>query len=480
MAKKKSVIPKAYITLWLLLLVLLGGYYLLFAPRDSAYSPDENRTLAGFPEITAEKLFSGEFGKEFENYLLDRFPGRSAMVKLTSRVENAMSFASHEDYLLIAEGSDDPLDSEANLDDVEDLLSNLTTATEPPETEPDPTETTAQPSESEPEETEPTQTLPEDGEPPIQEKPPASVEDYPIQLKVFMDRGKGETAIRKYPRDYVAASISVLNRCAQLLPEDGKLMCTVVPESTYANLLVMASNKVSFYADWDEMVNGLGDNNVYAYDAAEILGEAIKRDEYVYFRTDMHWTPYGSYLLYSQMVSQAGKTPCAYPDDFDVTVEENFRGTYYRATPGNYAGVEPDKLELLMPKVPLEWRRITSGDEYNVIDFLNFNAKESDRYSVYLGGPAGPWTYAQCDNDETENCLVITDSYGLTFIPFLTANYNQVHYYDPRYFSRDDVGGSVADMIRRYDIKDVYVVVGDLHSFDSGFIIGSINSQLGS
>ena len=32
MAKKKSMIPKVYINLWLLLLVLLVGYYRLFAP----------------------------------------------------------------------------------------------------------------------------------------------------------------------------------------------------------------------------------------------------------------------------------------------------------------------------------------------------------------------------------------------------------------------------------------------------------------
>jgi len=486
MAKRKSIAPKIYLNLWLLLLVLLGGYYLLFAPRDSAYSPEENRTLSGFPEITAEKLLSGDFGEEFEAYLLDRFPGRNLMVSLTSRLEDTLSLASHEDYLLIAEGSDDPLDSEDYLEDAEALLNNLTGSTQPEDVDPteDPTtqappeQTTEAGTEPSTEDTEPT-TLPPGAEPPIVEKPEASVEDYPAKLNVFMDRGRGETSIRSYPRKYVAASIAVLNRCAQLLPENGKLMCTVVPESTYANLLVMADNKVSFYSDWDEMVNGLGNDNVYAFDAAEILGEGIKREEYVYFRTDMHWTPYGSYLLYSEMVRQAGKIPCSYTEDFDITREEGFRGTYYRATPGNYRGVEPDVLELLMPKTPLQWRRITTGDEYVVKDFLDFNAKESDRYTVYLGGPAGPWTYAECDNGETENCLVITDSYGLSYIPFLTANYRQVHYYDPRYFDKQAVGGSLADMIEKYEIQDIYVVIGDLHSFDSSFIISYINSQLG-
>ena len=168
-----------------------------------------------------------------------------------------------------------------------------------------------------------------------------------------------------------------------------------------------------------------------------------------------------------------------YTEDFDLTVEEPFRGTYYRDNPTAYNSVKPDTLELLMPKVPLEWRRTTAPDEYKRIDFLNFNAKRNDRYTVYLGGPAGPWTYAQCDNGEADACLVVTDSFGLSYIPYLTANYAQVHYYDPRHFDKRDVGYTVAEMIEKYNIKDIYVVVGDLHSFGSAFLTRTANEQLG-
>ena len=83
------------------------------------------------------------------------------------------------------------------------------------------------------------------------------------------------------------------------------------------------------------------------------------------------------------------------------------------------------------------------------------------------------------ENDEPENCLLITDSFGLGFLPFLTANYGQVHYYDPRYYEQSDVGYTVAEMIEKYEIKDIYVVVGDLHSFNSGFLTSTANKQLG-
>ena len=255
-------------------------------------------------------------------------------------------------------------------------------------------------------------------------------------------------------------------------------MFTVGPPSYVVQRFVNAEEKVSFHNTWDELITDLGRDNVYAFDAADILTPSLLAGEYVYFRTDMHWTPYGSYLVYREMAQRAGKVPCSYEDDFDLTVEEPFRGTYYRDNPSAYMGVEADRLDLLMPKDGLEWRRITQGDDYKLIDFLNMNAKANDRYTVSLGGPAGPWTYAQMDNDERETCLVLTDSFGLGFLPFLTTNYKQVHYYDPRYYDRGAVEYTVAEMIEKYDIRDIYVGVGDLHCFESSFLITNANKQL--
>ncbi len=470
---KKKLIPRLFIRLWMALLALLGIYYLLFAPRNSEYSQTENRTLAAFPDISLENIFSGKFGEEMESYLLDRFPGRNGVINVTGRLENALSFASHDEYLLVAQGPEDLLDTGVTPEDLDDLLNDFTQETTAPTTpeETPPPQTTAPT-----EDTVPSQP-PEETTAPTG-KPSMTIEDFPSTLYVYMDTGKGEKTIASYSRSRVAAVTSVLNKYAKLLPEDGKLLFTVVPQSQYANRFVNAKEKVSFYATWDDVVNGLGDNNVHAFDTAEVLSQAIQAGEYVYFRTDMHWTPYGSYLLYSQMVREAGKTPCSYTEDFDLIVEAPFRGTYYRDNPSAYMDVEPDTLDLLMPKFPLEWRRTTGKDEYKLIDFLNFNAKKNDRYTVYLGGPAGPWTYAECDNGETENCLVITDSFGLGYIPFLTCNYKQVHYYDPRYYENKTVGYSVSEMIEMYDIQDIYVVVGDLHSFESSFLLTNAKKQL--
>lgn len=475
------------IAMWMAALVTIGGYYLLAAPKESTYSETENRNLAGIPEFSLKNLVTGDLGGDMEKYLLDRFPKRDGIIRGTNRVQGVLSFATYEEYLLVAEEASDPLDSDDYMSEIEDLLGDqvadkddttvseeteeIGTETEVPETEILETETP----ETEEATTEDT---PVEDDPPEEENSGINENDYPEWLGVYMQADGTTQAQVAYKRDNVLAVTKVLNKYASCLPENGKLMFTVVPQSSYANRFVNAGTKEAYFADWDYVVNAFSNNNVYAFDSAEILGAAIKKDEYVYFRNDMHWTPYGSYLLYREMVACAGLVPCDYEKDFSHEIETPFRGTYYRDYPSIYMDVPADDMDILTPNCSIEWRRITGKDTYTLIDFIDMDAKANDRYTVYLSGPGGPWTYAECDNGKEKNCLVLMDSFGLGYLPFLTQNYKQVHYYDPRYFNKDTVGYSVAEMIERYDIQDIYVVIGDIHSYNSSFLLSYANNQL--
>ena len=468
---KNKLLQTILIVFWALLLLSIGIYYLFFAPRGSEFTDTENRTLASFPEISAESVFSGRFGETFEDYLLDRFPIRSKVISLVNWFQGTVSLASHDEYLQIAENVKDPLDNAEYLDSLDTLLADLNVPIQVP-SEPIPAATEDMPVSTVPGEMESAEN------PPIVKKSPAVLEDFPAVAGMYMDTGSGVYEVGTYYSRNVAAVTAVLNKYAALLPENGKLMFTMGPPSYLVNTFVSAEEKISFYNTWDEIINALGADNVYAFDSSEILCSAIQKGEYVSFRNDNHWTPYGASLVYTEMAKRAGKKPACYPEDFTITVEEPFRGTYYRDNPSAYYYVEPDRLELLMPKMNMEYRQITRPDEYKVIDFLDMNANSNDRYAVYLGGPGGPWRYVQCDNNETENCLVVTDSFGLTVIPYLTYNYNQVHYYDARYYDYSAVGYTVAEMIEKYNIHDIYFIVADFHTFDSGFLMTNANFHL--
>lgn len=62
-------------------LIFLGVMaVLLFALPDKDYSENEKRYLAGPPELTAEKILSGETQEELEKYTADQIPGRDFYV----------------------------------------------------------------------------------------------------------------------------------------------------------------------------------------------------------------------------------------------------------------------------------------------------------------------------------------------------------------------------------------------------------------
>ena len=436
---------------------LTGLWYLLFAPRGETYHEGENRNLAAAPSFNFSSFWDGSLSGDLEKWLLDRFFARDAAMDISMGIKDLGSIASFEDALVIMGREDDALtDNDLDEDKLEDMVSDLLT----------------QPTDTTPEETGTGSTEPSETEKPL------TVEDYPELLAIKSSSGGKLTTHKRHKRTYALALTSVLNRVAALLPEEGQLMFTMVPQSNVANAFLATEDREYFTSEAESMIDAFSADNVHAFSTAEILSDSLVRGDYVYFRSDMHWTPEGAYLVYREMVQAAGLTPTPW-EDFHIETEENFLGTYYRDNPSNYMKNNPDTLTLVTPDFPLEWRRITGKDTYKVIPLMDMDAKKSDRYSIYLGGSAGPWTYAACENGKTENCLVITDSFGLPFVNMVATNYGQVHYLDTRYYKKSAVGYTVKEMMEKYNITDVYVIVGDLHSYGSSFINYDLSDQLG-
>ena len=433
---------------------LMGLWYMLFAPKEETYHEGENRNLAAAPQFSFSSFWDGTLSNDLENWLLDRFFARDVAMDVSMGIKDLGSIANFEDALVIMGREDDALtDNVLDEDKLEDMMNELLNPTVPHNTDPDNTEI-------------------------AETQPKLTVEDYPELLAIKGSSGGKETILKRHRRTYALALTSVLNRVAALLPEDGELMFTMVPQSNVANTFLATEDREYFTSEAEAMIDAFSADNVHAFSTAAILSDSLVRGDYVYFRSDMHWTPEGAYQVYCEMVKAAGLTPTPW-EEFHIETEENFLGTYYRDNPSNYMKNNPDTLTLVTPDYPVEFRRITGKDTYKVIPLLDMNAKQSDRYSIYLGGSAGPWSYVVSDNGKTENCLVITDSFGLPFVPMVSTNYGQVHYLDTRYYSKSTVGYTVAEMMEKYDITDVYVIVGDLHSYGSSFITYDLSDQLG-
>ena len=78
---------KAYEKVTGVVIALLGVTFslaLVFLPK-SDWSENENRQLAGFPELTSEEILHSDFLSDMEKYLADHFPMRDELVSVNTK-----------------------------------------------------------------------------------------------------------------------------------------------------------------------------------------------------------------------------------------------------------------------------------------------------------------------------------------------------------------------------------------------------------
>ena len=157
-----------------------------------------------------------------------------------------------------------------------------------------------------------------------------------------------------------------------------------------------------------------------------------RRDEYLYFKTDHHWTTNGAYRAYEQFCALKGLTPFDRDAHEAVTVED-FQGTHYSAT--RLWDVENDTITYYPLPNQMTIYNITGEAQYepmtteNLINTDKFATR--DKYAAFLDGNNG---YSVIEGDGEGNILVVKDSYANSFIPYLTANYEKIGVVDFRNF----------------------------------------------
>ena len=203
-----------------------------------------------------------------------------------------------------------------------------------------------------------------------------------------------------------------------------------------------------------DYIYSMENENVRKVDAYSELEK--HSDEYIYFRTDHHWTMLGAYYAYTAFAKEAGFEPVSL-DNFEKTkVEEGFLGYLYNQ-------VEDKNLQKYKDHV--EWFNI--DDFYDLsYEFLSFdkngnatpyNATMLDRtatnYSFFF---ISDHPYAKIHNNTVTNgktILVIKDSYANAFTPWLVNDYENVIMIDPRSFK-----GNISDVITNDNVTDILMM----------------------
>lgn len=208
-----------------------------------------------------------------------------------------------------------------------------------------------------------------------------------------------------------------------------------------------------------EYVNQHFNENIIPVNAYEALRS--NRDKYLYFRTDHHWTALGAYYAYTAFADAIEEKPVPI-EKYEVGKVEDYLGSTYSATLNKKLQSHPDTIYYYKPFIKHEYRVYYEGSlKMNLLDMSH--ATKKNKYRIFLSGdrPLGKIT---TEVQNGKKILIIKDSYGNAFVPFLLPHYNEIYIVDPRQFKKN-----IIEFVKENGIQEVlfldYVPAANMKNF---------------
>lgn len=195
--------------------------------------------------------------------------------------------------------------------------------------------------------------------------------------------------------------------------------------------------------------SGSLDEIVFRREDIAFLKNYINMSEYIYYRTDHHWTSRGAYYAYEKWAEVMGFNP--FPmEKFDIVLaSDQFYGTIHSKL--NYK-IKPDNIYLYKLKEDMNYSLTYNLDVQSDSLYDLEKLKAKDKYSVYMGGN-NAIVEVKTDNKNARKLLVIKDSFAHSFVPFAVNHYETTYMVDLRYYN-----GSISDLIEDNGITDILVL----------------------
>lgn len=433
-------------------------------PLRPTQSFSEKRNLAEFPEFSAEALVSGSYFDDINTWFSDTFPGRESWLQLSSAVSQLHGWSD-----VVIHG------------DIQ--------AGDPIPVVPKPGETTDQtePTESVPEDTEPAETTEATEAPdfPMQTIAPPTIpieqwggvdagEDAEVYLNSVIQVGDSAFIYFSFSEYYSGRYVKALNKFADAVSEAGVNVISAVPPTAVGVMVedeFMSKLKCSPQSDVIDYINGSLNDNVIGLDTYELL--VGHNDEYIYFRTDHHWSALGAYYVYRGVCRSVDMEPAAL-DTFEVLDQGDFRGSlYYQCNQSNKLVM--DNVLAYIPAGEIStmiYNENGYGFPYDAVSDMS----KSDVSAKYMGFLAGDHPLVVITNDsipDAPNCVLLKDSFGNCFAPFLSQNYHQVYVVDYRMYR----AMGMTAFVEEFDIRDV-IILPNLSAIQSENVIGLLDYVL--
>ena len=187
-------------------------------------------------------------------------------------------------------------------------------------------------------------------------------------------------------------------------------------------------------------------NKVDVYDAL-----MKHKEEYIYFRTDHHWTQLGAYYAYQEFCKSKGYStkPLSAYQKMDFP---NFYGTFY------FFMNRPESLKSHPDQVTAYQGSMNSmqfTDQGGTLQEgkLIYDAGQMLPGNKYNSFMMGDHAYVEIHNEEAprqKSILVLKDSYGNAFVPLLAQDYRDVYVVDYRHYQEN-----ASSLMQEKDIDEI-------------------------
>lgn len=382
-------------------------------------SVTEKRSLAKFPKFTVSGLIDGSFMKGIVTWYSDTFPIREGMISINSDSQNLFGFRKEK---LVVNDPEKKADKVPSAKHVKAAKTMKIPVTKDEDDRENASETDIDPHA-------------EDG----------SIKDTPEKVGSIYIAGGSGFSVYQFSKNAVDSYASMVNTVAEKLGTSYNVYAIPTPDNFGVMLPEKTQKSLSQYE---------GDAFDYIYrrfsdrvNVVETFNELVNHNsEYIYFHTDHHWTALGAYYAYRQYCKVKGFTPHEI-SEYEKQESKGFLGSFY-----SFSRQSPELAK--NPDTIYAYKPLST----NNMTMINHQGKKTDymiiqpgkSYSVFIGSDE-PWE--EIDNPKINDgsaCVVIKDSYGNAFVPFLVDHYDKVYVIDFRYYKQD-----LTQMIKDDGIKDV-------------------------
>ena len=150
------------------------------------------------------------------------------------------------------------------------------------------------------------------------------------------------------------------------------------------------------------------------------------RQEYVYYRTDHHWTSKGAYYGYVGICEKLGISPHAL-SEYKKKKFGSFIGTYYGDTNGD-KNFRKDELAAYYPvsdKISMKYQN-ESGKIVNghvIVDSSKYGI--SNKYLAFLEGDNAYTVITNKNIKDSSSCVVVKEWFGNALVPYFDRSFFQ-------------------------------------------------------